>query len=68
MNFYLDGMEYIIYDMAFECFPDELSGKIFSDCNMYWGMYYQNGFVIYRHENTIHYGISVGSEDLPKDL
>jgi hypothetical protein len=68
MNFYLGSMEDIIYDMVFECFADELSGKIFSDCNMYWGLYVINGAVTYYHTNSIHYGISMGSGDPPNEL
>jgi hypothetical protein len=67
MNFYLSKMETVIYDMAYDCFPNELAGKIFSDCNMYWGLIPDEN-ITYYHENTIHYGISVGSNDLPEEL
>jgi hypothetical protein len=68
MNFYLASMEEIIYDMAFQCFPNELAGKIFADCNMDWNMVYYNEDLIYSHRNYIHFGTSVGSGIPPEEL
>lgn len=62
MNFYLNSMEDIIYEMAYECFPDQLEGKIFSRCNMYWGYYPYIGSASRWHYNTIYYGESVGGD------
>lgn len=69
MNFYLGGIEDIIYDLAYDCFPTQLDGKIFTSCNMLGSALYGSGYEYWvYHEVDIYYGISVGSEDPPNDL
>jgi len=65
MNFYLNGMEDIIYDIVFDCFPNQLSGKIFSECDMGWGLSNAGQVVKYYHTNLMYYGNSVGSSGPP---
>jgi hypothetical protein len=67
MNFYLNSMEYIIYNIIYQCFPTELDGKIFSSSNII-GNYLINYNTTYFHEAYIYYGTSVGSGITPQEL
>jgi hypothetical protein len=68
MNFYLGGLEDIVYDIAYDCFPLELEDKLFVSCDMVGDMLYGGGpeYWVY-HKVDIRYGISVGSGNPPPD-
>jgi len=65
MNFYLDGMEHLIYDLAYQWFPYDLEGKIFASCNIIGELYMGGYQSVAVHEGYIHYGVSVGSGNPP---
>ncbi len=67
MNFYLDNMEDLIYSTLYECFEDQLDGKLFSRCNIE-GLDWSPDPYYYFHRGYIYYGISVGSGDPPAEL
>ena len=57
MNFYLNGMEYIIYTKLYSCIP-EINGKDFISCNMGYDFILCSNFVtINIHTACINYGI-----------
>ena len=68
MNFYLNSMEHIVYDMCYECFPGELDGKLFASCDLYGDLVPLMDETYIMHIANIRYGVSVGSGDPPKDL
>lgn len=65
MNFYLNGMEHLIYDLAYQWFPYGLDGKIFASCEIEGKFLIYQYTSTYMHEGFIHYGVSVGSGNPP---
>jgi hypothetical protein len=65
MNFYLDGLEEIVYDISYDCFNQQLNGKIFSRCDMNWEFAYGYPNYWIFHKVNIEYGTSVGSGGPP---
>jgi hypothetical protein len=61
MNFYLAGLEEIVYDISYNCFSQQLIGKIFAGCDVQSYIYYGYPDYIIFHSVNIQYGISVGS-------
>jgi hypothetical protein len=68
MNFYLAGLEEVIYNIGYDCFSQQLSGKIFSSCNMDWGLLVAPEESWFFHTANIQYGVSVGSGIPPHEL
>lgn len=66
MNFYLDGMENITYNLAYQWFPYDLEGKIFASCDLIGDILLGPEYsVVGFHWVYIHYGVSVGSGNPP---
>jgi hypothetical protein len=65
MNFYLGGLEEIVYNIAYDCFSQQLSGKIFVRCDMDWDLIPAGEEYWILHNVNIQYGISVGSGGPP---
>jgi hypothetical protein len=65
MNFYLDGLEEIVYNISYDCFSQQLSGKIFISCDLNWNLVYADEEFWIYHTVNIQFGTSVGSGGPP---
>lgn len=68
MNFYLDGMEEVIYTYAYQWYPSELEDKVFISINIVGDAIFPMGSTTYFHQGTIEYGICHVSNLPPDEL
>lgn len=68
MNFYLNGMETVTYNIIYSCFPVLLENKIFISTNILGDYWMPPSSITYIHRAWTSYGTSVGSGNPPNEL